>query len=173
MVSPCRSLEVSTITVETLIKKYRRASGFHGDLEQILWQRAPSPNSAWREQAFQKCRQACEFRYDHHCCSEEPVQNPENTGTKELPGTGVFQLPVCTQTWSCATELRTQIPPGGRWSPRSAYTSVSTGKTTTSVQIPDPRGTLTEPSGYRNQGVALGTRGFHGDLLPGLVGGFQ
>jgi hypothetical protein len=30
----------------------------------------------------------------------------------------------------------------------------STGKTTTSLQIPGPRGTLTESSGYRNQGSA-------------------
>jgi hypothetical protein len=31
----------------------------------------------------------------------------------------------------------------------------STGKTTTSAQIPGPRGTHPEPSGHRNQGAAL------------------
>jgi hypothetical protein len=31
-------------------------------------------------------------------------------------------------------------------------TSASIGTTTTSLQIPGPRGTLTEPSGHKNQG---------------------
>jgi hypothetical protein len=39
-------------------------------------------------------------------------------------------------------------------SPRSADKPVSTGKTTTSVQIPGPRGTCPETSGHRNQRTA-------------------
>ena len=62
-----------------------------------------------------------------------------------------LQDSICTQSWSCATELHIQIPPGESWFPRSAYTPVSTGKATISLQIPGPRGTLTEPSGQRNQ----------------------
>ena len=58
------------------------------------------------------------------------------------------------QSWSCATELHIQIPPGESWSPRCADKPVSTGKTTTSLQISGPRGTLPEPSGHRNQGSA-------------------
>ena len=38
------------------------------------------------------------------------------------------------------------------WFPMSAYRPMSTGKATTSLQIPGPRGTLPEPSGHRNQG---------------------
>jgi hypothetical protein len=40
--------------------------------------------------------------------------------------------------------------------PRRAYTFASTGKTTTSLQIPVPRGNLPELSGYRNQDSARG-----------------
>ena len=40
------------------------------------------------------------------------------------------------------TVLHTQIPLGKSWSPRSANTPVSTGKTTTSTQIPGPRGSF-------------------------------
>jgi hypothetical protein len=48
------------------------------------------------------------------------------------------------------------IPPGENWSLRIAYTSMSTGKTATSLQIPGPRETIPEPSGHRNQGSARG-----------------
>jgi hypothetical protein len=61
---------------------------------------------------------------------------------------------ICTQSWSSATELHEQMPPGESWSVRSIYTPVSTGKTTASHQIPGKRGTLPEPSGHRNQGSA-------------------
>ena len=44
--------------------------------------------------------------------------------------------------------------PGKSGSPRSADMPVSTGKTTTSVQIPGPRETCPEPSGHRNQGTS-------------------
>jgi hypothetical protein len=54
----------------------------------------------------------------------------------------------------CAAKLHTQIPPGENWSPRSAYIPANTGKTTISLQIPSPRGTLPEPSGHRKQGLA-------------------
>jgi len=47
-----------------------------------------------------------------------------------------------------------KIRPGESWSPRSAYKPASIDKTTTSLQIPGPRGTLTEPSGHRNQGLS-------------------
>jgi hypothetical protein len=40
---------------------------------------------------------------------------------------------------------------GESWSPSSDYTTVNTGKTTTTLQIPGTRGTLTEPSGHQNQ----------------------
>jgi hypothetical protein len=61
---------------------------------------------------------------------------------------------ICTRSWSCAIKLYTQILPGESWSPRSAYTPENTGKTTTSLQIHDPRETLPEPSGHRTQGSA-------------------
>jgi hypothetical protein len=57
-------------------------------------------------------------------------------------------------SWSCAIVLHTYILLGESWSPRSADTPVSTGKTTTSAQIPGPRGTLPEPTGQGNQGTA-------------------
>jgi hypothetical protein len=53
-----------------------------------------------------------------------------------------------------STGIHAQIVPGESWSPRSADTTVSTGKTTTSIQIPGPRGTLSEPSPQKNQGTA-------------------
>nr|BAE22764.1 unnamed protein product [Mus musculus] len=43
---------------------------------------------------------------------------------------------------------------GESWSPRSVDTPVNTDKTTTSAQIPGPRGTFPEPSGLRNPGTA-------------------
>ena len=46
---------------------------------------------------------------------------------------------ICAQSWSCATELCTQIPPGESWSHRSTYTPVSIGKIFTSLQIPEER----------------------------------
>jgi hypothetical protein len=52
--------------------------------------RAPYPNSTGKEHASQESGQAYECMQDHHCCSEEPTQNPQDTGTKGLPGTGVF-----------------------------------------------------------------------------------
>jgi hypothetical protein len=48
--------------------------------------------------------------------------------------------------------LLTQIPPKKSGSPRNVDSPFSTGKTTNSVQIPGLRGTLSEPSGHRNQG---------------------
>ena len=57
-------------------------------------------------------------------------------------------------SWSCATELHTQIPSGESWSPRSTDKPVSTGKTTTSFQIPGQKWTHPEPTGHRNQGSA-------------------
>jgi hypothetical protein len=44
-------------------------------------------------------------------------------------------------------------PPGESWSPRSADTLESTGKTTTSAQILGPRETQLKPSGHRNQRI--------------------
>jgi hypothetical protein len=35
-------------------------------------------------------RSASEYRQVHHCCSETPAQNPQDTGAEGLPGTGVF-----------------------------------------------------------------------------------
>jgi hypothetical protein len=58
---------------------------------------------------------------------------------------------VCAWSRSSATELHTQIAPEESWPPRSADKPVSAGKITTSFQILDPRGTLPEPSGHRNQ----------------------
>ena len=46
------------------------------------------------------------------------------------------------------------MPPGESWSCRSAYTPMSTDKTTNSLQIPGPRETLPEPSGHRSQGTS-------------------
>jgi hypothetical protein len=54
----------------------------------------------------------------------------------------------------CVTVFHTQIPLGESWSPRISDMPVSTGKTTTSVQIPGPRETCPEPSGHRNQGTS-------------------
>ena len=66
------------------------------------------------------------------------------------------ELILChsSQSWSCATAIHTQIWPWESWSPRNAYTSVSTGKITTSVQTHRLRGTLPEPSRHRSQGTA-------------------
>jgi hypothetical protein len=50
-------------------------------------------------------------------------------------------FPSAPQSWPCATALHMQIPPGESWFPRSAYTSESTAKTTTSAQIPSSGGT--------------------------------
>ena len=66
-------------------------------------------------------------------------------------------ISICSQSCSCATELHTEIPPGESWSPRSAYTPVSPGKTTTSLHIAGSTGTLIESSGHSNQ---LGTGSF-------------
>jgi hypothetical protein len=59
-----------------------------------------------------------------------------------------FLVSICI---SCATVIHTQIPWEETGNSRSAYTPVSTDKTTTSAQIPDPRGTCPEPLGHRNQ----------------------
>ena len=63
-------------------------------------------------------------------------------------------ISLCSRSWSCAIVLHTQIRPGESWSPRSADTPVSTGKTITSDQIPGPSGVLPEPSGPRIQGTS-------------------
>ena len=65
----------------------------------------------------------------------------------------ILSVSVCSRSWYCATALHIQIMPGESWSPRSAQTSVSTGKTTPFAQILGPRGTHPEPSGHRNQGT--------------------
>jgi len=49
------------------------------------------------------------------------------------------------------TQFNTQILPGNSWSPRSVDTPESIGETTTSVQIPGPRGTHQDPSEHRNR----------------------
>jgi hypothetical protein len=69
---------------------------------------------------------------------------------------GAFLVSICTwdQSQSSSTGLHIQIAPGDSWSPRSADKPVSTGKTTTSLQISVPWGTLPEPSGHRNKGSA-------------------
>jgi hypothetical protein len=61
-------------------------------------------------------------------------------------------LPVFIYTWSWTgtTALFTQITLEESWSPRNADTTESTGKTTTSRQIPGPTGSCQEPSGHRN-----------------------
>ena len=41
---------------------------------------------------------------------------------------------ICIRSWSCATVLQTQNPPGENWSPRNADKPVSIVKTTTSAQ---------------------------------------
>jgi hypothetical protein len=104
-------------------------------------------------------RQACEHREDHHCCSEKPAQNPQDTGTEELPGTGIIRFLSAHGADPVAIEQHIQLPLEESWSPRSAYTPASMGKTTTSLQIPGPRGTLPEPSdtGTKDQ---LGTGPF-------------
>jgi hypothetical protein len=84
-------------------------------------------------------------------------RNPPGTLRTQKPRdgwNGSLLISICTQKWSCTTEPHTQIPLGERRSPMRAYTPTSTGKTTTSLQIPGPRATLTESSGHRNQGSA-------------------
>jgi hypothetical protein len=63
---------------------------------------------------------------------------------------------LCTQSWFCATELPSQIPAGECWSPLSAYTPASTNKTTTSLQIPSARETLTEQLGHKKLWITWG-----------------
>jgi hypothetical protein len=84
---------------------------------------------------------------------------PGTLRTQELRGClGQESLvSVCSQSWLCSTKLHTQILPGENWSPRSAYKPESTAMITTSLQLPGPRETLTEPSGHRNQGSAEGS----------------
>ena len=62
----------------------------------------------------------------------------------------------CLPVSVCTAELSLchSFPPGKSWSPRSADTPEIIGETTTSAQIPGPRGTLPEPSGHRNPGAA-------------------
>jgi hypothetical protein len=102
--------------------------------------------------SLQECKQACEFREDHHCCSEEPSGHRN----QEAAWDGSLPVSTCAQSWSCATALHTQILPGESWSPRSAYKPMSPGKAATSLQIAGPKGILTEPSEHRNQGSAGG-----------------
>jgi hypothetical protein len=71
-------------------------------------------------------------------------------GGAQLPQDPLNNFDIQEAKVPCATFLCTQILPGESWSPRSADTPVSTGKTTTSTQISGPRGTRPEPSGHRN-----------------------
>jgi hypothetical protein len=68
-------------------------SSFHLCLELIFCHRALYTNSTRRELASEECRQACEYRLYHHCSSEGPTQNPQDTGIKEQPGTEAFPFP--------------------------------------------------------------------------------
>jgi hypothetical protein len=81
--------------------------------------------------------------------------HPESSGCRKwgLPWIGVFGLLLHPELILCHTAKYTNMP-GETWSPRSAYTPVSTGKIITSLQIHGPRRTLTEPPGHRNQGSA-------------------
>jgi hypothetical protein len=45
----------------------------------------------------------------------------------------ILPVSICLQSWPCATSLYIQIPLGESWSPRSADTPMSTGRTTTSA----------------------------------------
>jgi hypothetical protein len=67
--------------------------------------------------------------------------SPQDTGTKEQPGTGSFWFLNALGADPVPQQFHTQIPLGESWFPRSAHTPVSTGKTTTYAQIPGPRGT--------------------------------
>ena len=78
-------------------------------------------------------------------------RSPQDTGTKRLPGMGVFQSqpvpradPVPQRSIPKYCQERAGLP----------GVPLSIGKTTTSAQIPGPRGTHPEPSGHRNQGTA-------------------
>ncbi|EDK97394.1 mCG144818, partial [Mus musculus] len=101
---------------------------------------------------------ACECRWDHHCCSEEPALNPQDTGTKGHHGTGAFLLrEACPESsghkklgaaWNLsipvsvsqsATMLHTQIAPGGSEPPNSAGRPVRARRTTTATQRNPPR----------------------------------
>jgi hypothetical protein len=53
---------------------------------------------------------------------EGPAQSPQDTGTKEQPGTVFFQFPSVPWSWPCAIALHTQILPRESWSPRSVDT---------------------------------------------------
>ena len=75
-------------------------------------------------------------------------------GGAQLPQDPLNNFDIQEAKVPCATFLCTQILPGESWSPRSADTPESTGKTTTSAQIPCPRGIHLEPPGHRNQGTA-------------------
>jgi hypothetical protein len=78
------------------------------------------------------------------------------------------------KSWYSSTILYTQIPPWEIWSPRSANTCVSTGKTTDPAQFPGPRRTCPEPWGHWNQGtgrerlllVLICTTGLHTSIPP-------
>jgi hypothetical protein len=83
------------------------------------------------------------------CLEPSGHRNPGATWDRGLT------ISICVHSWSYATELPIQIPPGKSWSPKSVDKTVSTGKTITSLQIPSPRGTPPpEPSGHSDPGSA-------------------
>jgi hypothetical protein len=85
-------------------------------------------------------------------------KNPRGTLRTQEPRAGLGQesssLHLLPELILCHTELHAQIPAGDGCSSRSAHTPASTGKITTSFQIPGPRETLSDPSGHRKQGSA-------------------
>lgn len=88
----------------------------------------------------------------------------------------VLPVSFCAWSWYYATvpraddvtALHTEILPGESWFPRSSDTPVSTGKTTTSGQIPDLRKTNLEPPGHRNQKTARNSIILHSGVDPVL-----
>ena len=68
--------------------------------------------------------------------------------SKYCAASGILKYEGSTQSWSCATVPHIQILLGKNWSPRSASTTVSTGKTTTSVPRDLHRATRTQEPRY-------------------------
>ena len=68
--------------------------------------------------------------------------------SKYCAASGILKYEGSTQSWSCATVPHIQILLGKNWSPRSASTTVSTGKTTTSVPRDVHRATRTQEPRY-------------------------
>jgi hypothetical protein len=117
----------------------------------ILYHRFPYPNTAGRQWVSQEGDNPVSTGKTTTSAQRDLFRDLRTQESRSSLGQEP-SISVCSQSWSCATALHTQIPYRKSLSPRTANKPVSSCKTTLSVQIPGLKGTWLKPSRPRIQG---------------------